>query len=238
MERPTYEIVGVTSDLSEAEALQPDVDFIEFEMEKSENPLESLTTYTGSIPIIVSYENTWSESPKQEPNRLDELLQASQYEYVDKVDLELGLVQENEWVIDELRQNDVEIIVSYKNYEETPPESELQRIIEEISTVSDVAKISVFANNEQDTLALLNCLNSASESGLPVAGFAHGEIGKHTRVISVFYGSKYSYGRITAEERDTELSEIEVDQLTDLLDSTAHGGDHVELIDSLKGKFS
>lgn len=238
MEKPEYELVGVTRDLSVGHELKTDVDFLELQTEKAENLIEQISNYAGSIPLIVSYRYLDSESLDEGQNYLDYLLQASRYGCVDKVELELWVVRENEWIIDELRQNEVDIIVSYNNLEETPPKSDLQQIIEECSKFGDIAKVSAFANSRGDCLTLLNCLNSASESGLTVAGYSLGKTGQHTRVISIFYGSKFCYGHITIDEEGKKQGQIELDQLTDLIEMSVHGGDHVELMDILRGKFS
>lgn len=237
MEENDYALVGVTGDLQDVTKAEPYADYIELQLDRSANPLEQLAEYSEEIPLIVSNRPEWAGGVAMETGRLDELLAAAKSDAVEMVEIELKTVEEQEWIVDELRQNNVELIVSYYNYDQTPEAAELQQTIMDCVHVGDIARVSVFAEEREDALLLLDTLNTASQRGNRVTGVSLGEIGQHTRVIGVFYGSELCYGPIDTDRNEPENGEIELEELANLLETTVHGGDDVELIDQLKGKF-
>ena len=235
MDKPQYDLVGVTMDLSKVVDLETTPDYVEFRIDSSANPLEQLSEYGGSIPLIVSCGSGSGNSDERDAC-LEPLVQASKFKIVEKVDLRLEAVSDVAHVLDDFHENDVEIIISYYNYDNTPNESELLQVIEEGGEHGDIVKIVTFANDPGDAVTLLRALSSATESGQMVAGYALGDIGRHTRTMGPFYGSKLCYGWV--EDSDVEPGEIKLGHLDELLDSAIHGGDHVELIESLEMKFN
>ncbi|TVT77692.1 type I 3-dehydroquinate dehydratase, partial [Haloferax volcanii] len=79
-----------------------------------------------------------------------------------------------------------------------------------------VAKLVVTAEEKTDSLALLQSFNTASERGMRVTGYALGEIGRHTRVIGVFYGASIAYAPIVSDERAP--NDIDLEKLSNLVE--------------------
>jgi 3-dehydroquinate dehydratase-1 len=238
MKLDDFILAGTTNDLSQKSQAQDIADVIEFQMASADDPITQLSNYEGTLPLIVSNREVFDVDEAGDSDRLDKLLAAARSEDVEIVDLELGIVQRNEWVIEELRENEVLIIVSYCNFEETPSKNRLTDIIEKCAQYGDIAKISVYAEEKIDSLTLLDVVDTATKMGIAVAGSSMGKIGQHTRVIAPFYGSEISYAPINAESSDYVPGQIELQELASVTKMIVEGGDHVELTDSLKGKFS
>ncbi|RLM48541.1 type I 3-dehydroquinate dehydratase, partial [Halobellus sp. Atlit-31R] len=134
--------------------------------------------------------------------RLDDLFSASRYDAVEFVDIELETVRAKEWLAHEFRENDVQLIISHHDFDETPDREVLDAIIEQCAEFGDVAKVAVYPQNQRDTLTLLEAVNDATNRGIDVAGISMGELGSHTRVIGHLYGSKLGYAPLLADDND------------------------------------
>jgi 3-dehydroquinate dehydratase-1 len=238
MKLDDFILAGTTNDLSKEDQAQNIADVIEFQMASADDPITQLTNYEGTLPLIVTNREVFDVDKADDSDRLDKLLAAARFEDVEIVDLELGMVQRNEWVIEELRENEVLIIVSYCNFEQTPSKNRLTDIIDECAQYGDLAKIAVYAEEKIDSLALLDVVDTVTKMGIAVAGISMGKIGQHTRVIAPFYGSEISYAPIDAKSSDYVPGQIELQELASMIKMVVEGGDHVELTDSLKGKIS
>ncbi|QIO25382.1 type I 3-dehydroquinate dehydratase (plasmid) [Haloarcula sp. JP-L23] len=227
----------MTDDLGEVPEAENNADYVEFQLDKAQDPLDQLQEYNLDVPLIISNRPKWAGGTAVDSNRLDKLLAAASSEVVEMVDVELETITEHEWAEAELRENDVELIVSYHDFERTPDKLELEQAITDCAEYGDIARVATFAEKREDSLTLLECLNTASQRGTRVVGFSLGELGQHTRVIAVFYGSELCYAPIKLDSDESEYGEIELAELAELLETTVHGGDHVQLIDQLSGKF-
>jgi len=225
-----YDIVGATPDLSYEPQARGDANYVEFRMDRAAAPNDQLTNYDGELPIIASNRPAWSGGDASESTRLEEILAAASSDSVEMVEVDLETVRNEKWIIDELQENGVDVIVAYYNFDQTPEKSELLDRISDCDKYGDLSKVSVFAEEREDALLLLDCLNAASQRDIRVTGLSLGELGRHTRVIGVFYGSELCFAPIQLDG-EPENGEIELAQLANLLETTVHGGDHVELID-------
>lgn len=230
-----YDVVGISDNLSDEPQAREDAHYVEFRMDKAPAPVDQLTEYDGELPLIVSNRPEWAGGDASESTRLEELLAAASKDAVDLVEIDLETARNEGWLIDELRENEVDVIVAYYDFDQTPEKSELQDLILECDEYGDISKVSVFAEEREDALLLLDCLNEASQSDIRISGVSLGELGQHTRVIGVFYGSEFCFAPIHLGD-EAKYGEIELAQLASLLETTVHGGDHVELVDQLKGR--
>lgn len=230
MDNISYDIVGTTDDLSDEPLAREYADYVELRMDEATAPVNQLTEYDGELPLIASNRPEWAGGAASESTRLEKLLAAASSDAVEMVEIDLETIRNEEWLIDELRENEVDVIVAYSDFEQTPAKPELQDLILDCHEYGDISKVSVFAEEREDALLLLDCLNAASQSDIRVCGVSLGELGQHTRVIGVFYGSELCFAPIRLDG-EPESGEIGLPQLASLLETTVHGGDHVELID-------
>lgn len=169
---------------------------------------------------------------------LSVIINAAGYEFVEMVDLFVQDLTSADTLTVELELADVDIIATYRNNDDTPSMDELLNHIEECADLGHIAKIITSANSSGDALNFLEALNSASQSGRRVTGYCVGDVGKHTQAMGIFYGSRFCYGVVDPANGEFGDLDFELDQLLDPLDTVIHGGDDVELMDVLKGKFS
>jgi len=236
MDNIAYDVVGITDDLSDEPLARESADYVEFRMDKAVAPVEQLAEYDGELPLIVSNRPEWTGGDASESNRIEELLAAASSDAVAMAEIDLKTVTNEEWLVDELRDHGVDVIVAYYDFEQTPEKSALHDLISECDEHGDISKISVFAEKREDALSLLDCLNDASQRNLRVTATSLGELGQHTRVIGVFYGSEFCFAPIRLDG-EPEHGEIELTKLANLLETTVHSGDQAELVDQLKGTF-
>lgn len=238
MKLDDFVLAATTNDLSQNLRARDTADIIEFQMASTDNPIIQISNYDGPLPLTVTNREVWDVDEASDSDRLDDLLAAARLEVVEMVDLELGMVQRNEWVIEELRENDVQIIVSYYDFEQTPNKNRLIDIIDECARYGDIAKFAVYAEDKIDSLTLLDVVDTANNMGIAVSGVSMGKIGRHTRVIAPFYGSTISYAPIDKENSEYVPGQIELQELASILEMIVEGGDHVEITNRLKGSFS
>lgn len=231
-----YQLVGLTDDLTQVSNVADTADFIQFQFDEAKSPYEQIYNYEAEIPLIVSNITKQIKCANERRNPLLDLIAGPAGSKVEMLEFKLATAEENKKIVDGFREKGVDTVISYYNFEETPGEAELQKQITNCSRFGDVAKIVVSAERETDALLLLQCLNTASRQGIDVAGYARGNIGKHTRIISVFYGAQMAYAPIAGYEGCSSTEEIDLLVLDDLLD-TIINSESATLIDELDGKL-
>lgn len=82
--------------------------------------------------------------------------------------------------INSILETGVKTIVSYHNFEKTPPLNEMFKVVEEEHKIGDIAKIAVTAKTLEDTIDVLAILSKFNN----VIAISMGELGSYTRVIA------------------------------------------------------
>lgn len=223
----------MTDDLTQVSEASDIADYIEFRVGSAKDPNRQLSAYSEALPLILSPRSNNGNSELLQSDEVEKIVSAASTESIEMVELTLEDAERSNGVIKRLRDQDLQLTISHYDYNETPPKSELMKIISNCREYGDLVKIAIFAEKEEDALLLLECLNDASRQGTEIAGYALGEVGRHTRVISSFYGSKLAYAPIRSTP---ESGTISLKQLADLLDTVANAED-IELMDGLQGNF-
>jgi 3-dehydroquinate dehydratase-1 len=127
----------------------------------------------------------------------------------DAIDIEL--MMEKGWrdeLLEEGKKMNKPIIVSYHEFDSTPEEEVMRRIIEEeVDIGADVAKLAVKANSLEDVIRLLQVTYEMSSSlEIPICTVSMGSLGKISRIAAPFFGSAIAYGYITGETAPGQLS--------------------------------
>ncbi|ADP77904.1 3-dehydroquinate dehydratase, type I [Methanothermus fervidus DSM 2088] len=106
--------------------------------------------------------------------------------YADYTDIELSTK-------DKYRNRVIEVsnksIISFHDFEKTPSENKLIKIIKKEKKIGDIAKVAVMPKNMDDVLTLLKVMNKEKN----VIGIAMGELGKFTRVVAHLFGSPITF---------------------------------------------
>jgi 3-dehydroquinate dehydratase-1 len=90
----------------------------------------------------------------------------------------------------------VRAILSFHDFQSTPPDAELNRIVEEMTALgADVAKIAVMPRDESDVLQLLGFTlqTRRRRPELVLSTMAMGPLGRITRVAGFLFGADLAY---------------------------------------------
>ncbi|MFC7225863.1 type I 3-dehydroquinate dehydratase [Salinirubellus salinus] len=193
-----FTLAASTADLSEEPAARDEADCVEFRMDLADAPRAALADYDGELPLLVTNRAEWEGGEAPDEGRIEALCAAVEHDAVAAVDVELEAVAHGEGgeVVRAARDAGATVVVSVHDFEATPPEQELSRLLERAADVGDVAKVAVTATDRADTLALLSATASATDDGLRVATMAMGEAGRHTRAVAPVYGSRIGYAPV------------------------------------------
>ncbi|MDS0293688.1 type I 3-dehydroquinate dehydratase [Halogeometricum luteum] len=226
-------LVGVTDDLGAAADADALADYVEFRLGSAENPRAQLSNYTEAVPLVLSPRAATREGDALDPDEVASIAAAAPPGTVETVEIEAAHAADRPDVLERLRELGVQLLISSYDEEKTPPRGELKRTIAECRKYGDLVKIVVRVEDEGDALTLLECLNDASKDGVSVAGYGSGAAGRHTRVISAFYGSRLVYAPIRPDECSGEISLKQLGNVLDTITNTNGIECESELADSL-----
>lgn len=109
-------------------------------------------------------------------------------------DLELRSARALQPVIGEAKRTGVHVILSYHNFQRTPPKSKLKELSRKARDAgADVFKVATLANSARDLAILIDFL-SAEKSAMPLAVMGMGQFGKISRLVLAQAGSCLNYG--------------------------------------------
>ncbi len=198
MEFDSFVLAASTKDLSEEPAAREHADCLEFRLDLASDPLAALEGYDGELPILATNRAEWEGGEATDDGRLETLAEATGFDAVSAIDVELASILDGEAdeVLEIARDRDVSVIASAHDFEGTPPRPELVRTLTEAGKYADVAKLAVTAESKSDTLAVLSATEQLTAHGDAVATMAMGEVGSHTRAVAPVYGSKIGYAPV------------------------------------------
>ncbi len=214
----SFVLAASTADLADEPAAREHADAIEFRMDLADEPLAALEAYDGELPILATNRAEWEGGEAEDEGRLEALAEATAFEAVEAIDVELESILdgEAEAVLETARERDVSIVASAHDFEGTPPRKELVRTLTEAGKYADVAKLAVTAESKTDTLALLSATEQLASHGDTVATMAMGEVGSHTRAVAPVYGSKIGYAPVDPAEA-TAPGQYDLETLAELV---------------------
>ncbi|QLC35278.1 type I 3-dehydroquinate dehydratase (plasmid) [Halarchaeum sp. CBA1220] len=233
-----FALAATTNDLDREVDARGVADVVEFRMDSAEDPIGQLSDYEGDLPIIATNRTKWFGGEANDTGRLDRLSAASRFDAVELVDIELETARGMGWILDEFRQNDVDIIISHHDFDDTPEQDVLDAIIEQCAQYGDVAKVATYPQNHDDVLRLLKAINTASNDGIDVAGIAMGGLGSHSRVVGPLYGSTLGYAPLAEDTSEYAPGQIPVRKLAALIEALQVASEDVTEMDSLAAKLA
>ncbi|MES3517790.1 MAG: type I 3-dehydroquinate dehydratase [Natronomonas sp.] len=212
----SFRLAAATADLTEEPAAREAADCLEFRMDLAEEPLSALANYDGELPLLVTNRPEWEGGEADDDGRIQALETAIDHEAVAAVDVELATLSNGDGhdLVTAATRDDVTVVVSTHDFEETPPRAELDRLLRRAGEVGDIAKLAVTAHDQNDTLSLLAATRAHAESG--VATMAMGEAGRHTRALAPVYGSRIGYAPVDPE-RATAPGQYDLETLRRLV---------------------
>lgn len=103
------------------------------------------------------------------------------------LDVELDTLQQNDELADFLERQKTPVLVSWHDFQETPPNDKIADILSEMRVYSNYVKVVTTAKSVNDSLRLLELYDTAT--GLHPIFFAMGEAGVISRVMCTVIGS-------------------------------------------------
>jgi len=108
------------------------------------------------------------------------------------------------------KANGVQLIVSYHNYQETPSDEALWKIVDTCFEYgADIAKIAVKSNSVQDSARVLSLYKDPIRR---VVALAMGETGMITRVAAVYLNAEFTFVA-SDEESATAPGQLTIEQM-------------------------
>jgi len=145
-----------------------------------------------------------------EEDRKENLLQAIRCgaKYVD-VEIESPAAFKQD-IINLARDKGCLVILSYHNFQETPPAIKLNRMVRKcFGEGADIAKIACQVNSSQDIVALLSLYGLDEAAAGKIISLGMGEKGKITRVAAPLLGAPFTYASF---EPGSETAEGQLDK--------------------------
>lgn len=166
----------------------------------------------AGLRTILTVRNEKEGGSKVE-NRIEIFRRCSPYS--DYTDIELSSQDILPEVRDIVKTSQRKLIISYHNFELTPPNWILKEILREARRrQGDIVKISVKANSYEDTARLL-CLGKEEEGDKIL--IAMGEYGKISRIAGFVFGSVITYSFIGSPVAPGQVELTEMVRLRSLL---------------------
>jgi len=206
---PPKVVASVTSKDDAREAVALGADLVELRVDLAAGDPQALVESiyrTVECPIIVTirpeFEGGKFAGSEAERLKLFEAL-APRAAFID-VELRAPHVER---LAAAVKGTDAVPIVSYHDFEGTPPDAEMLSIIDRCLAKGAIAKLAVTPRDMTDVLRLLEV---TLVSKRPVCTISMGSLGMHSRIVAPVYGSLLTYGYV---RRPVAPGQIRVDRI-------------------------
>jgi 3-dehydroquinate dehydratase-1 len=153
-----------------------------------------------------------------EENRLHWLYRLAEQEPM-LLDVELDTLKKNDELADFLEKKRSPLLVSWHDFEKTPPSDSIADVLSEMRTYSNYVKIVTKAHSIEDSLRLLELYETAI--GLSPILFAMGEAGVISRLLCTVIGNApFTYASL---ERSLAPGQLTLQQMKKLYDKMGVG---------------
>ena len=128
------------------------------------------------------------------------------------LDVELDTVKENDELADFFDESKTPILVSWHDFEETPPSDEIADILSEMRIYSNYVKVVTTAKSIEDSLRLLEIYEGTL--GLNPVIFAMGEAGVISRIMCTLVGNApFTYASLDNAVAPGQLTVLQMKKL-------------------------
>jgi 3-dehydroquinate dehydratase-1 len=209
MDFPPKVVASVTSRDDAKEAASLGADLIEIRVDLVEEDRQALveSVYRNvDCPLIVTIRpefegGKFAGSEKERIGMLKEMAPYAEY-----IDVELR-AKNVERLIATTHGTEAMPIVSYHDFEGTPPNAEMLSIIDRCIEKGAIAKLAVTPHDMSDVLRLFEVTLISKR---PVCTISMGSLGMHSRMMAPVYGSLLTYGYV---RRPVAPGQIRVDRI-------------------------
>lgn len=174
-------------------ALEEGADLVEFRLDYLRKPMdpERLREFSDKCIITIRQKDQGGVFEGTETDRLELLKKFSKINPL-YLDIELNAARKNPEIVKELVKNCKNVIISWHNFESTPPLEDLVEMYKEAVGMGGIAKLITTAKLVQDNFTVMTLYREVNAKG-DLVSFAMGETGTLTRVLCLYEGSPFSF---------------------------------------------
>lgn len=171
------------------DCIKKGADILELRIDGLDNPSSTMINEIIdeiNFPIIATnrIESEGGSFKGSEEERINLLLECA--DLVDYVDIEL---QSDDEYIKQITNTSAKTIVSYHDFNKTPPLNDLLYIVEKEKELADIAKVAVMPKELEDTLTILAILSRCDNT----VAISMGELGSYTRVMASKFNAPITF---------------------------------------------
>jgi len=225
MQKTTEDIINTANDYIKkgADLLELRIDGI---VDVNSNNIKE-TIEEIAFPIIATNrsKNEGGYFLGSERERIEILKSCCGLEFVEFIDIELHTDPcLRNYILGKCEDTGVKTIISFHDFEKTPPVDDLLEIVSEERSLGDIAKIAVMPKDLEDTISVLAIMSRCDNT----IAISMGELGSYTRVMA----SKFSAPITFATGGDvTAPGQIDIETMKLMLNMDLM--DHDDLLDDI-----
>ncbi|CAK8716077.1 3-dehydroquinate dehydratase [Candidatus Electrothrix aarhusensis] len=197
-------------------------DVIEVRLDSMQHSDVSACCAVLDKPLLFTHRPSWEGGAfdRSEEQRIEPLLEAIQQQAA-YVDCELRAEQTlRDRLLDAMSGGPTRMILSWHNFEVTPPQEELEKILAQMvesdaGTGKIIGKIVTTAHSAEDALRVLHLQEQAKAANFPLSCFCMGEPGRITRLATLYLGGYMSYVCLDNAQA-TAPGQLSLEQLQEL----------------------
>ena len=199
--------------LRSAERALEVADIVEFLVDHFKEIREEDIVEMANYPSIITIRAHWEGGKyRGSYDRRIELYKVAIENNVKYIDVELKEKRNKELVdFREDTGSKTRIIISYHDFEKTPPYNTLVNIVNRELGIGDIGKFATMANSKED---VLNILRVTKQFEGKVIGIGMGEKGKLTRILGTYFGSILTFASM--DGKSSAPGQIDVRRLKEI----------------------
>ena len=130
------------------------------------------------------------------------------------LDIEYSTIQSNDDLANYCKTQKIPVLLSWHDFEKTPPKDQLRYILEKMRVYSNHIKMVTTAINIIDALRILDLYENAAESNL--IAFSMGEAGIISRIMCTIMGrSPFTYAALEESIAPGQLTVVQMREIYD-----------------------
>ena len=182
--------------IAAAKQAQSEADILEIRLDGLKDPDPSQLVQEINSSLLFTNRPVWEGGnfAGEEDERLQILRTAVQSgaQYVD-IEMKTGKA-DVQLLLDEVRDTDCKVIISWHNFKETPSREELEEIFDrQRNSGAHIGKIVTMAHDFTDVLRVLQLQEAAHEKHFPLSAFCMGQAGVISRLATLQLGGFMTY---------------------------------------------
>ncbi|MFB9807627.1 type I 3-dehydroquinate dehydratase [Haladaptatus pallidirubidus] len=226
-------LIAEVDELLDEPTVRSYADAVAIPFSDADSVIDQVKHYSGELPIVITTYANKDRNATFSDSEIDSLQTVVEHDSVEAITISLDDVQKEEQLLKSLNSANVDIIVSYVNYSQTPSRSDLMSTIMGAANFGDIVYVQTTAETTNDTSTLLSVINDATDQDVIIGGVATGKIGRHTRAIAPFYGSKLAFAPAAQSQNNNNRDTFTIQELSELIEDIEYSSTTTSLHDSI-----